>query len=216
MSKKSYNRTNPPPNNEAALAKIDSLEIDLVKIEKRLQEACTAEFNSEDEYTEWQKKASTAALYKRREINFLQNWVSGISNQTYLGNPNTLAVEIRGRAKKLASEVGYEVVFSEDKPPTSIAAANERREQLVGYHQKLQAAFQEIAAEGQMHHLPKARLASLKTPLSQVVVRVEEELGVIKNISKAFLQIVATGMIGEPCYFKQYYARPMKVLNSPT
>lgn len=114
---------------------------------------------------------ATAREEEKRKAAAKLSSLSGVANQ------------IRARAQELAEEVGrgYAPTYTTESLPKDIAAADERMAQLGAFKFRLQGAFSEVTAAWTGHPLSRAMLPGVKSPLTNILSKVELELTVLRG-----------------------------------
>lgn len=187
-----YSRDNPPPDKQTAEEAIEDLKLDIVSIQTDLDHTGPDTYLGPDDYDTWRRRAVTALRYARQELAYLEYWIDPGSHWVNRRKENLqgIAQGVRARAAALRHEIecAYEPLYTAARQPENLSEAIERQAQLVGVKQRIQSAFSEITNAWTSHALDRSALSGVKSPLHQMLVLVEEEIGIVK----AFLRNAST------------------------
>jgi hypothetical protein len=174
---KRYTRSNPPPNEAAANARIEMLETGVSQIETALEFKGVEDFDSKEELESWRSRATGALGFMRAELKLLGQWIGDER-----GGKRLSAKEVKDLAHSLAAEIGREYTprYSFERPPATITEAKERMDHLSSLKHRLQAAFSQVTEAWTAGGYGRKELQSVKSPLQQILSEIEVEIGAIK------------------------------------
>lgn len=131
-----YSYTNPPTTIDDAKKRLDELGVDIARIEADLRTRTERDLGTPDAYDDWKFRATRALNHKEREKRFLLQWIDHTVRQASQAqreiSKQESAKELNALVDAfLASATPYQATFSQEKPPTELRKAEERRVELV-------------------------------------------------------------------------------------
>lgn len=187
-----FQRTNPPPDRDTALARVDILSADVASIEAKLDHMDPESFQDDAAYERWRSRAIGALAHTKEELTFLRKWIDTIDREEKRPAPRQshgtselqkISQIIRARAGTLAMSINalYVRRYSKNDQPVSVAAAHAQKVHLTEVRQALQKAFGEISNAWTSHPLRRDDLPGVKAPLQAILSDLETEMGVVKE-----------------------------------
>lgn len=196
---KRYSRLHPPPDEQAALARLDILYDATTRMATQLEFAELDSFPDDEEYELWRDRTIRQLAALRCETTFIERWLqayrvggttfpeSPVLGGSHLNSLSAISNQIRALAERLAAELRgqYQPLYSQINPPPDLASAHRRIAELTILKLQTQGAFAQITAEWTKYPLDRDDLSGIKAPVQIVLVAIEIEMVCVKEFIRA-------------------------------
>lgn len=203
IQKTVYDHKAPPPSMEAAEQRMLEVMAKATDIEVQLEFKDPKDFADPSEYEHWRRRAMKALGYRRRESNFLEQWLarerkkSGASivpaNAQMM--PQHIA-PLLAIAERMAREMRERYVprYADATPPPSIVAAQTRLNELKGVNAALERCRGDLKLEGVRLGFSHGQCTLARAPLDAF----GKELGVELSAVRSYITNVVQSDRAEP------------------
>jgi hypothetical protein len=185
-----YNRANPPPSEEVALARIRDIEISVQSCAAQLEFGNPDEFDTDEEFYIWKDKTTKALAHYQTEVQFLYRWVRGGKPGLSNGESYRVALEaITGAVARMTKEMSgaYTCIYTGNNPPPDLTTAQARKEELASLNFRFQALFQELKGKEKLpsgDEIAEHKMRRLKSPLSKLFSAMSAESKLLGDFIK--------------------------------
>lgn len=190
-----HSSKNPPENVHSATMFVEVLEKDEEHILAAIETRIIDDFERDDDYYDWLRRAERALALTRTERRFLIQWVQERvpKFRPYEESREKLLEELQRYAQQLADEVKElcKAVYAANRLPPEVAAAETRLTELLVIHTQLDERFANLRVEWARHALEQSLQKRVRAPLQHL-------LGMIAAEEKILRQFISRGKIQEP------------------
>lgn len=170
-----YGLTNPPPSKEIAAERLQVMQVEAEAIEVQLEHADPGEYENENSYLLWRRKALRALAYYRTERNYLEQWLalqplSREKEQELLSMINKAVEDFRGK---------YQRVHDVNNPPNNLQGARSRLHELQTLVREIEGVF--ITFSEAAKEVDSSERKRLRSPLVLLLQAAQEELRLVKG-----------------------------------
>lgn len=198
-----YDQKYPPPNTAAAEQRIVQAKAIATDIEVKLEFKDANDFPGVPEYEQWRRRAMKALSYRRREINFLEQWLAQERRKS--GTPVAQPVPMPPPqditplmfiAERMAREMKerYAPRYADATPPPNMQAAQWRLNELKGINAALDQRRGDLKLEGVRLGFSHAQCTQARAALDAF----GKELGVELTFVRSYITTVVQQDRSEP------------------
>ncbi len=164
----SYRRSNPPESYEVALARISELEVIVEDIGASIEFGDPQEFDTDEDFFDWKKRAIHALAWRRSELHFLNRWIK---------LPAQLNEKQQAALEGMASDIGrlvdlirerYTPLYSEKNMPQQPSDAYKRISELGPLLSDCTRLFTNLKKQAKDIGLDNTSLSAVRQPLSSI------------------------------------------------
>ena len=175
-----YTYGNPPPSREAAISRLETLEVAVAEVVAQLEKPDFNGFATNYHFEYWKVRATNALAHMRAEINYLQRWINH-QDQLDREKQNQLNREKHEVAIPIPEGIEASIwniveimrkkfhpVYTEGRLPLDLAETYNRKYELYVIGKEFMKIFEDLKVQGKTAEVGRQKMINAQRPLSDL------------------------------------------------